>query len=189
MELLIILGPPAVGKATVGAALAERTRFKLFHNHMSLDPVTAIFEWGSPPFARLVGEIRQRVIEEAAEAGIDLIFTYVWAFDDPGDRAIIEGYRETVEARGGTVAFVELAAEQRVRMARNGAVERRRMKARSHESSTPEWIAEIDRQHRFNSDGDFPYPERYLRIDNTHLSPAEVAERIIEAFGYERIPA
>jgi len=35
MQLVIIFGPPAVGKMTVGRALAERTGFKLFHNHMT----------------------------------------------------------------------------------------------------------------------------------------------------------
>ena len=29
-------------------------------------------------------------------------------------------------------------------------------------------------------------PERYLRIDNTNLSPETVAEMIVEHFGYER---
>ena len=32
-------------------------------------------------------------------------------------------------------------------------------------------------------------PERYLRIDNTNLSPEAVAEMIVEHFGYERLEA
>ena len=189
MELLVITGPPAVGKKSVARAVCERTSFKLFHNHMSVDLVAAIFEWGSPPFARLLSEIRERVIAEATEAAIDLVFTDVWRFDDPLDSRRFAGYRQAVTSRGETVAFVELYADLSVRMARNVLPERLASQHMSGAAGTPEWIAEIDRQHRFNSDGDFPYPERYLRIDNTYLGPDEVAERIIEAFGYERIPA
>jgi hypothetical protein len=86
MKLVIIFGPPAAGKAAVGAALCERYGFKLFHNHVSVDAVTQVFDWGTPPFARVVETIRRDVITEAAEAGIDLVFTFVWALDEPADR-------------------------------------------------------------------------------------------------------
>jgi hypothetical protein len=33
-----------------------------------------------------------------------------------------------------------------------------------------------------NSAGDFPYPEWHVKVDNTHLSAAEVALRFTEAF-------
>ena len=65
MHFVLIFGPPAVGKMTVGHELAKRTGFKLFHNHMTVEPVLDIFEFGSPPFNRLVDEFRRRVIEEA----------------------------------------------------------------------------------------------------------------------------
>ena len=35
-SLVIILGPHAVGKMTVGQKLAEITDLRLFHNHMSI---------------------------------------------------------------------------------------------------------------------------------------------------------
>lgn len=100
MRLVVIIGAPAVGKATVGKALAERYGFRLFHNHVSLDAVASVFDWGTPSFQRLVGELRQRVIEEAAASGVDLVFTYVWAFSEPDDGAPIRRYRETVLSAG-----------------------------------------------------------------------------------------
>ncbi len=185
MRFVVIIGSPASGKATVGKALADRFGFKLFHNHVSLDMVTSVFEWGSPSFGRLVEETRQRVIEEAAENGVDLIFTYVWAFNEPDDGAPIRKYRETVLEYGGDVFFVELVADLETRMARNGLESRRRMKHRSDEASTPEWISEVEQKYSFDSGGQLPFADPQIRIDTNKTDPDEAAAMIAAAFGFE----
>ncbi|MEE9255088.1 MAG: hypothetical protein V3U43_09140, partial [Pseudomonadales bacterium] len=82
--LVIIFGPPAVGKMTVGAKLSKLTGLKLFHNHMTIEPLLELFEFGSPPFSRLLREFRRRIFEEVAnDQGPGLVFTYVWALDEP----------------------------------------------------------------------------------------------------------
>ena len=84
--LVFIVGPPAVGKMTVGHELAGRTGLKLFHNHHSIDLALRFFPFGTPPFHRLVGEFRRRIFEEVAASDLSgLIFTYVWAFDHASD--------------------------------------------------------------------------------------------------------
>lgn len=37
MKFVLIFGPQAVGKMTVGHALEQTTELKLFHNHMTID--------------------------------------------------------------------------------------------------------------------------------------------------------
>jgi len=59
MELVVVFGPPAVGKMTVGREICLLTGFKLFHNHMTIEPVLDIFPYGSPQFSRLVSEFRR----------------------------------------------------------------------------------------------------------------------------------
>jgi len=77
MHFIIIFGPPAVGKMTVGTELARLTGFKLFHNHMTIDLVLTFFGFGTPQFS-LVGEFRRRIFEEVAASTLPgLIFTYV----------------------------------------------------------------------------------------------------------------
>lgn len=44
MKLIIIFGPHAVGKMTVGQELSKTTNLKLFHNHMTIDIVNDLFE-------------------------------------------------------------------------------------------------------------------------------------------------
>jgi len=56
VRLVVIFGPPAVGKMTVGRALTAQSRFRLFHNHAVLEPLLEVFDYGTPPFMRLVGE-------------------------------------------------------------------------------------------------------------------------------------
>jgi len=61
--LVVLVGPPAVGKMTVGQALAARTGMRLFHNHQTLDLVFRFFPFGTPPFQRLVAEFRRLIFD------------------------------------------------------------------------------------------------------------------------------
>lgn len=80
-----------VGKMTVGHEIAPRAGLRLFHNHVSIEPVLRYFDFGSPQFSRLVGEFRGRLIEEVAASDLaGLVFTYVCAFDDPRDQQVLD---------------------------------------------------------------------------------------------------
>ena len=106
MKLIFLYGPPAVGKLTIGKELAAITEFRLFHNHLSIDLVTAIFDRGSEPYYRLVRQIRYMMLEEAAKANVPgLIMTFVYA---PSRRAIVRRYEEIIEKHGGEFCFVRL---------------------------------------------------------------------------------
>jgi len=189
MQLVLIFGPPAVGKMTVGHELARLTGFKLFHNHMTVEPVLDIFPFGSPPFDRLVGEFRTRIIEEAADTGLaGLVFTFVWGLESPGDQRVVDSYVEIVRSRGGQVYFVELAATQAVRLVRNESEFRLEHKRSKRDLAFSRGnLLELDEKHRMNTDADFPGTGLFsdcphLRIDNTGLSAVDVARRIVEHF-------
>ena len=119
--LLFLFGPPAVGKMTVGRAICARTPFRLFHNHMTIEPLVETFGHGTPQFNTLNEEFRRRVLEEAAAGGIDLVFTVVWGLDLEEDLALTKSY---VDIFGGDVAFVELRSDLGTRLARNHTAER-----------------------------------------------------------------
>jgi hypothetical protein len=190
MELVIVFGPAAVGKMTVGHALCELTGFKLFHNHATIEPMLGIFPFGSAPFGRLVSEFRRRVIEEAAGSDLaGLVFTFVWGLDDADEIDTIASYIRIVERAGGRARLVELYAEQDERLARNGTEFRLTQKAskRDLESSRRNLLA-MDADYTLNTGGprtkaeDLIELHDHIRIDNTDLTPEQAAARVVEAF-------
>ena len=63
-EFVLILGPHAVGKMTVGQELAKITGLRLFHNHMSIELARKLFAPNEKEeFKSLIRTIRQKVFE------------------------------------------------------------------------------------------------------------------------------
>jgi hypothetical protein len=188
--LVFIVGPPAVGKMTVGHELSRRTGLKLFHNHHAIDLALRFFPFGTPPFHRLVGDFRRRIFEEVAASDLPgLIFTYVWAFDHASDAAAVEEYASHFRARDGRVVFVELETTQEERLRRNETAFRLAEKPFKRDLlASREQLLDLDAKYQLNSKGVFDERPDYLRIDNTSLAADEVAARIIARFGLAVIP-
>jgi hypothetical protein len=76
MRLIFLYGPPASGKLTIGRLVAEQTGHALFHNHLIVDAVAALFPFGSAEFIRLREMFWMEAIATAARTGTSLIFTF-----------------------------------------------------------------------------------------------------------------
>jgi shikimate kinase len=186
--LVMLIGPPAVGKMTVGHELAARTGLRLFHNHHTIDLVLRFFPFGSPPFRRLVGEFRRRVLEEVADSDLPgVIFTYVCAFDHPSDVAAVEEWAEIFRRRGGRVVFAELEASQGERLRRNETEFRLAEKPSKRDlAESRQRLLENDADYQLNSRGAFDARDDWFRLDTTELPAADAAERIIARFTLPR---
>ena len=101
MDLVILIGSGAVGKMTVGQELMKITDFRLFHNHMMIEPVLEIFgDYTGPTVDRL----RNVIFEEFLKTNHrGMIFTYMWAFDMQEDWDYIRSVAERFEFTGGNV--------------------------------------------------------------------------------------
>jgi hypothetical protein len=184
MKFVVIFGPPAVGKMSVGHELSKLTGLRLFHNHMSIDLVLNFFEFGEPAFHRLVSEFRRRIFQEVAASDLPgLIFTFVWALDLESEKEYIDQSCEIFRARGADIYFVELEAELPERLKRNESQFRLSQKApKRNIEHSKQRLLEDGKNHKLNSTGDFFYQENYLKIENTHLSASDAAKRIAEHF-------
>ena len=181
MDLIVIIGSGAVGKMTVGQCLREITDFQLFHNHMMIEPVIEIF--GRYDGA-VVTKLREVVFEEFIRTEYQgMIFTYMWAFDLQSDWDYIAEVAKRFEDTGGTVYYVELVADQAVRLQRNHTENRLLNKASKRDLAvSDDRILREETKYRLESkEGEIPFPN-YLRIDNTNLEPEVVAQMIKKHF-------
>ena len=108
MKLVILYGPPAVGKLSVAQALAARTGFRVLHNHLLINLSHALFGWGKPPraFARRLREISLDAARAENLPGV--VVTFVYARDRD---AYILGLCGGAEAYGDEVCLVHLTCD------------------------------------------------------------------------------
>jgi len=184
MKLVVITGPHAVGKMTVGQELAKLTGLKLFHNHMTIDIVSDLFSFQHEERRRLTELFRREIFQAYAKSDeYGMIFTYMWAFEMESEKEYISKVKALFEEQGAQVYFVELEADYDLRIERNKTENRLLNKPTKRDLEWSEAIfRRLESEHRLNSlPGEFPF-EPYLRIDNTDLSPEEAALRIRDAF-------
>ena len=178
MKLIVIHGPPGVGKLSVANAMSLLTCFKVFHNHLTIDCTKPVFDFGTDGFWRINVTLRREVIAEAARQNIDLIQTFVYAngTDDDYFRELIAA----AEDNGGDVHIVLLKCsneERKKRIVDESRVRLRKLTDAGSVDTTQE-----------RNDLLSPLPGREtLVIDNSLLSPDEVAERVIEHFELVRL--
>ena len=110
MHMLFIYGAPACGKLTVGKEVARRTGYALFHNHLIVDALLAVFRFGSPEFVTLREKFWIDTIQAAARSGRSLVFTFC------PEPSVDAGFPQRIEAlvrqAGGTVSFIRLEVSQ-----------------------------------------------------------------------------
>jgi len=186
MNFVVIFGPPAVGKMTVGYELAKLTGMKVFHNHMTIDLILEFFPYGHEKFTTLVSEFRQRIFEEVATSDLPgMIFTYVWALDQPDDKEQVDSYCEIFRRNSAKIYFVELEADLDERLERNKSELRLSKKSSKRDTSRSEKnLLKTEGQYKMNTDSDFFYQENYIKINNTNLSPEATAKQIAQTFGF-----
>ena len=90
MKLVIIFGPQAVGKMTVGQELQKITELKLFHNHMTIELLAPLFGFSSEMW-ELSNKFRKDIFKTAVQSDLNgLIFTFVWGFNLESDWKYVE---------------------------------------------------------------------------------------------------
>ena len=173
MRLVVLYGPPGVGKLTVGGELPTLTGFKLFHNHLTVNLVTAVFPPGSEAWNRLARRIRLDVFDEVAREGVDLVLTRAQRTADQDEVERVRMMIEPVRVAGGAVLFVQLACDRDELLTR---VQNDAGRAQS-KLIDPQVLVDL-----FDLDATLPF-EPHLRIDTTCVPPVEAAARIARHFG------
>jgi len=177
VKLIFIYGPPAVGKLTVARKLARMTGYKLYHNHVSIDFVKSVFEFGTPTFWRLVDKFRREMLEEAAKEGIDVIFTFV--YDRGSDDEFVNDVVRRVKSQGGMVCFVRLYCDPQELARRVNAKSRKKLGKLVTKSELARMVK------KFNLASEVPIAGS-LSLDTGSLSAEQAATAIAARFRLPR---
>ena len=183
-NLIVVSGPQAVGKMTVAEAIKEKLGYSVMTNHDSIEVSIKIFENGSPAQKELNRQIRNFAFETAVRNNVDMIFTFVTAFDVQSDIDYLNNLRKMFEATGGQFYFVELSADVQTRLERN--VTPHRLEAKKSKQNV-EWsnneLVESMNKYRLNSNEGETICPNHTKINNTNLSPEDVADLVINLYG------
>ena len=186
MKFILITGPQAVGKMTVGQELTKITGLKLLHNHMTIEVVTKIFDYSKEIYRKLNESFRTQIFEEFAKSDQEgIIFTTTWDFDDSKEWDRIYGYIDIFKKYDAEIYIVELEADLDERLRRNKTENRLANKAskRDFEWSEKDLLKSV-KKYRLNSRQNEIKEYNYLRINNTNISAKDTAQMIKERFKF-----
>ena len=185
-RLVVLFGPPASGKAAVGHELAGLLGYRFFHNHLTADPVAALFGWGTPKFGTILEEVRDVLFRHAlADASMPgIVFTLVWALDRPDQTASVEALIALFESHGWAVDLVELLASLETRIAREGTPFRAKWKPNQGDvEAARQRQRDAAATYRMNSGGPLPVARPHVVIDTEACEPAQAAAEIRRRLG------
>jgi hypothetical protein len=174
LKLIFIYGLPATGKLTIAQQLSVMTGYQVFHNHLAVDLLLSVFEFGSAPFVELREQIWLSVFEHACRSQLPgLIFTFApeaTVRPDFVDRAVA-----AVTGNSGEVIFVELVcpiADLKQRIDNPSRLQYGKLTS----VSLFEQLAEG------GSFDPFPMPQPRLSIDTSLYLPQQAAAQIAQIF-------
>lgn len=179
--LLYLYGPPAAGKLTIASAVAAQTGIRLFHNHLTVNAVREVFDFGTEPFVTVLHRLRLDVFATAMRVGTSLIFTNNSAWGGVDGRARFAAFADeasrVVTSAGGRSCFVQVSAPRDVLEARVGASSRAAHGKLTEVARLRELLDALDPS---------PLHADDVVIDSSNVTAEEAAMRIVGAL--ERLP-
>ena len=168
---------------TVAESVRDKLKYNLMMNHDSIEISDKIFGFATPAQKEFNAIFREKAFDLAVKHNVDLLFTYVCAFEMPQEREYLTKLADLFQSNGGNFYFVELSADLNTRLERNVTPHRMERKASKKDIawSRANLLRDAER-HRLNSNPDEIWFKNHIKIDNTNLEPDEVADIIISTF-------
>jgi len=168
MKMVFIYGPPGVGKLTVAMELSKLTGYKVYHNHLAIEAIIPIFDFGTKEYNDLIAKYRMQMLHAIVRSKLQgVIITFVYA---PGiDDKYIKILLRDVKAHKGKAFFVRLYCEK------SELFKRVHGKSRRHYNKITKNSELQDLLDRYSYITLPMNGHKSLSIDNTNIKPKEAA--------------
>ncbi|MFH0852974.1 MAG: AAA family ATPase [bacterium] len=180
MKLVIIFGPPASGKLTVGKLLSKKTGFPLLHNHLTNNLLVNFFPYESKQFSGLNKRFRHEILKSMLQAKqTGLIMTFVWAFNQNSDKQFISKIIITTRQFSSRPYLVELTCLKSTLLQRVNNSSRNKMK----KVLSKKFLSDYLKQHQMNSPSGYMFPAPHLAINTDTTKPKQSVVKIRRFIG------
>lgn len=176
--IVYLIGPPGVGKMTIGTVVADALQARLIHNHLWLNPIfTLVDQDGVTPLPSevwsLTDAVRRNVFKAAREltpASWNLVFTHAAVGQNDRDTGISSEIVQVASHRRARLLVVQLVCSPDELARRVSYPERRSMMKESD--------VEAAKRNAVLPSFTPAYPW-VCKLDVTSLTPSEAAREII----------
>jgi len=175
MDVIIIHGPPGVGKFTVAEKLSKITGYKLIHIHSIYDFLESIFSKEKYEISlKILNKIYLDVLEESAKLNFQgIIFTYAEIARDNFN--FLRKLKKILDKYDSKLRAVQLTCDKE-ELKKRVTNESRKKFNKTHTIKELEYLFSIkDYQSTFSK-------IETITIDNTNVSPSKVAQKIKEKY-------
>mgnify|MGYP000748944073 CR=1 FL=1 len=172
MKLIFIYGQPAVGKLTVAKELEKITGYKILHNHLFVDLIHSVFDYGTEIFSKTLAYFRIEFIKISAKNKVKgLIMTS--AYSGKYKVQLLKEIVDAVKKVKGKIYFVHLKSDEAEILKRTTGKSRKQFGKITSAIDMKKHI----KKKTFSFNDEVPYKENLI-IDNTELSAKKVAQII-----------
>ena len=177
-NIIVLYGPVAAGKLTVGEILSEKLGYKLSHNHLINDLVRSVYDKGTLGGERLIEEFRIKFYEEVVKSGISFIITHTYSNNFVSKTGLSDPeYMKKLEAifekHNANAIFIHIKSNKETLIDRVSHQSRKRFRKLTDKEEMKKLLE--------NNDFDTSAPvKNNVVIDNSNFTPEETASKIIE---------
>ena len=176
-KVIIIYGPIGVGKLTIAKLLAEKTGYKLSHNHLINDLLYSLFERNTLEINELAEDIRYMLYEKAVQSGQNFIITHAYSHNyvsltGQTDPEYLQKLERKLSDAGGQTYFIHLKANDDVLLDRVSQESRKDFR----KLTDTKIMSEILKTKDFKSSADL---KNQLIVDTSNLIPEETVQKIL----------
>lgn len=185
-DLILIFGPPAVGKMTVGKKLAMINGLKLMHTQMCYTLAGSFYKYETQDFHYLNYKIKLTILKHLAKSDIKgIIITFVWDFGNDHTKLFCDYLINLFKPKPGKIYFIELYADIASRRMRNTSPLRLKNKPfKRNLVKSFQKFNDMEQSCSFDSSSmsDYFAKHNYIKINNTNVSPTEACDIIHKKF-------